>query len=162
MIASLMFAVSFKVYRENKDNLLDLDHYEGILNNFYITQKSSVVGAKVSLSKKFLALEILGLNQKIRVFRPNQNYSDFLRYIKKGDKVSIYYRKNKPDYFNSSIYQLDINNQNYLNIENVKTNHKKAMFIAFFGGLLFLMGAFYTWRKEIYIPLKKEIIKKEK
>ncbi|WP_243345477.1 hypothetical protein [Parabacteroides sp. FAFU027] len=145
-LGSLCLAVSYKVHNENQVNLSDLAHFTGTLTNFYLTDKSSVVGGKVSINKKFVALEIAGLDQNIRVFRPSQNYSDFFQTVKKGDVVSIYFRKHSADYFNSDLYQVEINGENYLQIDEVKHNHSKASIATLLVGIFICSMSIYVWR----------------
>jgi hypothetical protein len=145
-LGSLCLAVSYKVYNENKDKLSDLTHFTGTLTNFYLTDKSSVVGGKVSINKKFVALEIAGLDQNIRIFRPNQNYNDFFQTVNKGDSISIYFRKHSADYFNSDLYQVDINGKNYLQIDEVKHNHSKAGIATLLVGIFICSMSIYVWR----------------
>ena len=146
-LGSFLLAVSYKVYNENKDDLKDLTHYTGILTDHYITNKSSLIGGKMKVNKKFLAIEIAGLEQKIRVFRPNQNYTDFFQNVKKGDTVSIYFRSHSAENFNSDIYQLDINRINYLQIDKVKRNHSIGGTIVFILGLFICTMSIYVWKK---------------
>ena len=126
VLGSFCLAVSYKVYNENKDTLSDLSHFSGTLTDIYLTNKSSIIGGKVNVNKQFVALEILGLNQNIRVFRPSQKYNDFFQNVNKGGSISIYFRRHLSDYFNSDIYQIDINGINYLQIDEVKNDHSKA------------------------------------
>ena len=146
VLGSFCLAVSYKVYNENKDKLSDLSHFSGILTDFYLTNKSSVIGGMIKVNKQFVALEILGLNQNIRVFRPSQKYNDFFQKVNKGDSISIYFRRHLSDYFNSDIYQVDINGINYLQIDEVKNDHSKAFIATLITGVFICSMSIFVWK----------------
>jgi hypothetical protein len=146
-LGCLCLAASYKTYKENKQSLSDLTHFTGILSNFYLNNKSSLVGGKVWINRKSVALEINGLNQKIRFYRPNQNYIDFFQEVRNGDSISIYFRKHSPDYYNTDLYQIEIKGKNYLQIDKVKHNHTIAGTVIFIVGILICCMSIFVWKK---------------
>ena len=144
-LGTLMILAANKSNTEDKVTLHDLSFYKGPLINFY---PDELWHSSTGTTSKFIALEINGPNQKIRVFKPGENYSEFYSNIRIGDTVSIFYRKHSPDFFNSDIYQLDINNKNYLRINDVESNAAKGNIAILIIGLFLYAGAIYVFLKK--------------
>lgn len=133
---------------EDKVDLQDLSHYTGQLTKLYPAYKKS---SSTGSTYKFVALEIDGLDEVMGVYRPEQNYSDMFRNVKIGDTVKIYYRHHSKDYdkfisgvyFNSDIYQLDINQNNYLKIDKVKETHSKGNIAVTIIAIFMFLGAIF-------------------
>ena len=150
---TMMILVVHKTSLEDKINLDSLSYFTGQLTNFNIDYKYF---PSTGTKKKLIAFDIGGLNTTMGMFRPEQDYSDFIENVKIGDTVSIYYQKHSQDNesftsgigFNGDIYQLDINHINYLNLAKVKADHDKIKIpITILGLFLYCISIYCLFRK---------------
>lgn len=152
-LGTLMILAVNKSNNNDKVNLQSLSYHKGQLLRFYTAyKKSSSTGATYN----FVALQIEGLEDIMGVYRKEQNYSDLLNNLRVGDTVLIYFKQHSKNYdrfstgvnFNSDIYQLDINQKNYLQIETVKETHSKGNTIVGMIAIFMFILAIYTLLKD--------------
>src|ERR1700751_891082 len=94
-IGTMMILVVHKTSLEDKLNLNDLSYFKGQLTNFHIDYKYF---PSTGTKSKLIAFDIEGLNTTMGMYRPEQNYSDFIKNAKIGDIVSMYYEKHSQDF----------------------------------------------------------------
>ncbi len=140
-LGTIMILAGNKSQREDSVSLNELSYYKGRLDNLFLGYKRSTSGLR--LKYKFVAMKIQGLHQLMAVYHSNQIYTDILDNIDIGDTVSLYFREHSDKYeyfttgqnFNSDIYELSVNNKEYLNIRSVKAGRSSSNIVAIILGI---------------------------
>ncbi|EMY3554984.1 hypothetical protein [Flavobacterium psychrophilum] len=164
-LALCLFLVAYTSFQNGWINLSKVDKFEGIIyEKGLTTNKTSTSGRNhITLNSQVFYLKLLGLNQILAVYNPQQSYNTLENKLKINDKIKIYYKhSNLTKQINLDVFQIEKQNEVILDKQNFQGREKFAFFIAFIGGFFCLFMTFYGdrrfRRKLIKLITKKRIL----
>ena len=150
LLTAACFFVAYLMFQNGWTDLNKVDKFEGIITEKGITthQTSTSGHNRTTLTKQVFYIKLQGLNQKLAVYNPQQDYGSLAKSLNVGDMVKVFYNhSNLVDKLNLETFQIEKNQHEILNSQDFQGQERIAFYIAFIGGFVLLFLTFLQDRK---------------
>jgi hypothetical protein len=146
-LASIVIIVGFNTIKTTMMNLENSEKISGIVENYGITNKSSIVSGRYKVDSKVFFIKINSSDQIFGVYNKEQDYSDLANLIKIQDSIFINYLASS-DRLNIDVLQITKDNNVIYGFDKFKSKERIGGLIALAGGFLILILVIYGYKKD--------------
>lgn len=159
LFSMIYFFGAYIGYKHQNIVLSDLSNHIGLVEN---TGETYRIGSKGLRSLVFF-VDLKGLNQRLGIYRRNNDYEDLHRRIKYSDEIKVYYEAHKSNE-NINIDLIQIEKEGIV-IYSKKEYEKKESVLIWIGLIMGFFNILYSWffynkinpfkKKNMYYRYKK-------